>query len=177
MLKSTSLVRSLLRNQCKLLLIALLVMLAAFPFVGDPSILADTDHITIEPSDPREGDEIRITISGDWRNACPSVSHSYIIPGNTISFQVTLESKSDICAPVVTHWSFTKSVGKLSAGTYRIEVEATDIETRVWGFHDSTTFDVSPTHWVYLPLLTKNYPQDMAIHDLHYWTADLAISR
>jgi len=158
MLKFTSSVRSLLRNQGKLLLIALLVMLAASPLIGDPSTLADTDHIAIEPSDPTEADEIRITISGEWRNACPSVSSSYAISENTISFQVTLESKRDICAPVVTHWFFTENVGRLSAGTYRVEVEATDIETGSWGFHASTTFDVSPTHWVYLPFVTKNCP-------------------
>ena len=156
--KSTSLVRLFLHDQCKLLVIALLVVLATSPLIGDPNIFAETDHIAIEPSDPTEGDEVLITISGEWRNSCPSVSYSSTIFGNTISFQVTLESKSAICAPVVTHWSFTENVGKLPAGTYRVEVEATDIETGVWGFHDSTTFDVSPTHRIYLPFLTKNYP-------------------
>ncbi len=195
--KSTCSFRSLLHKQGKLLLTALLVVLATSPLIGDPNIFAETDHIAIEPSDPTEGDEVLITISGEWRNSCPSVTHSYTILGDTISFQVTLESKSAICAPVVTHWSFTENVGKLPAGTYRVEVEATDTETGVWGFHDSATFDVSPVHRIYLPFLAKNYPalKHEAVELInrervqrglsafsnsayyHYWTADLAAPR
>ena len=85
--------------------------------------------INAHPPQPTIEDDIRIEMSGEWpANCVPEYEdhqidrHDIVIIGR-ISFEV--------CAPVLTRWSFDVHVGQLEAGEYNIhgEIEDPDGET------------------------------------------------
>ena len=77
---------------------------------------------TITPKSPTASDSITISISGDLPQPCyPTPTSSVTVSGNTITVDLSsIPPAGVICAQVITPFSVSVTLGKLSAGAYSI---------------------------------------------------------
>jgi hypothetical protein len=114
--------------------------------LGAYCVINRTEHIQIEPACPEEGQNINLTISGNWGDSCPLINHSMVYNDNRFEIGGRIHSSEDpetVCPSVVTDWTFTEELGALEAGTYKIVVSMMDTDTGFWSFQDGMTFEVT----------------------------------
>lgn len=147
----------------RLMLVLALVLASARSQVGTASLSGNVDlglpsraattqlwpgtYIRIDPSMPTENDLIRITVGGEWPDACAPRYRSHQIVGNVIRIDAVLPCLLCICAQVITPWSFTVEVGPLPVGLYTVEING----------RSALSFLVPTVTRLHLPLLLRNH--------------------
>lgn len=86
------------------------------------SSVAHAADIRIIPPEPTEQDHVMVELSGTWRNSCVPESPQVIQLGSSIT--INLSSPEGPCLAAETDWEEKVRLGKLSAGTYRVDVKA-----------------------------------------------------
>jgi hypothetical protein len=89
-------------------------------------------QISINPSTPRPGDVIRITVWGEWPNGCVPRYQSHQIEGNAIRINTVPPCFFCSCLMVISPWSFTVEVGSLPVGLYTVEVVGSVYKTTLF---------------------------------------------
>ena len=60
------------------------------------------------------------------------------------------------CAPVITPWCFTETLGILTHGDYLVTADVTDVLGDFWSFSDQAMFSVLPgPARTFLPIVVK----------------------
>jgi hypothetical protein len=117
---------------------------AVFTWLTISAAQADTSLqkglISVVPASPTTADSIEIIVCGEWGSSCPLVSYSHATLGNTIFIQGCITPAAQICLTVITSWSIKAPIGKLPAGTYKIDV---NIQGGFWSVIETTTFIVT----------------------------------
>ena len=111
-------------------------------------------HLAVDPPSPCANDEVTIYVSGEWGNSCPVPSHYCVVDGNTIEIMATItQPPGRLCAPVITPWCFTETLGILTPGDYLVTA---DVLGGFWGFSDQAMFGVLPgPARTFLPIVVK----------------------
>lgn len=79
------------------------------------------DMVEVDPAAPTPGDEVGITLAGNWGDSCTPNGSSISVSGNSIYFDVIHDYPVGTgCLQVITPWSQTEQVGPLAAGTYGV---------------------------------------------------------
>lgn len=76
--------------------------------------------VTVDPPNPTSNDVITLNLSGRWCDSCVPGNPTVSIVGKTITVFTT--NKSAMCFPVVTPWTLSIPVGRLSPGRYSVLV-------------------------------------------------------
>jgi len=106
-----------------------IVLLAGLPAAlashdGQRAQAGDSISITVDPPVPTEADSVRITVAGSLPYPCFDVTSSQYRFGNTIVIDVRATPIGEACILVLGSFSVTEEIGKLPAGSYRVDATA-----------------------------------------------------
>lgn len=115
-------------------------------------------QINVVPSLPTQDDNVQVTASGDWYDTCIPSFQSHLIDNHVIRVDAVVDYPPGTgCADMITPWEFMVDIGKLSPGSYEVDLYITDIfneiPTTLCATKSFTVF--TELSKIYLPVIAK----------------------
>ncbi len=103
--------------------------------------------VLLFPAAPTSSDTIRVDVIGTWRDSCVPDFHGVPQPvdvqGDTLTLRLDAVLPPDVvCAPVLTNFTSSATIGPLAPGSYTVEVLVGDGPGSTPTFWASRSFDV-----------------------------------
>ena len=89
-------------------------------------------QINVVPCLPTQNNNVQVIASGDWYDTCIPSHRSHQIDSDLIRVDTVVDYPAGTgCGDMITPWEFKVDIGKLSPGSYEVDLYITDLFNQV----------------------------------------------